>query len=81
MYCSYYSNIRGVTSLPPERNLVPRFTKEERFIRKQKTVMGPLLWSQRHKGRHDHFFNSRVGIVPTISEILQTETSFNVGLT
>jgi hypothetical protein len=55
-----------------------RFTKEEKFVRKQRTVIEPLLGSQRHEGRHDHFLIPRVEIVPTISENLQTETSFSV---
>jgi hypothetical protein len=30
---------QGVTILPPSRNLVPRFMKVERFVRKQETVI------------------------------------------
>jgi hypothetical protein len=42
-------------------------------------VIGPLLWSQWHEGRHDHFLNSEVRIMPTINEILKMEMSFSVG--
>jgi hypothetical protein len=65
--------------MPPLKKSCPEITKEERFVGKQRTVNEPLLWSQRHEGRHDHILHSKVGIVPTINEILQTETSFRVG--
>jgi hypothetical protein len=77
MYNSCYSNTSGVTTLPPLRNLVPRFTKEERFVRKQRMVIWTTSWFQRHECRHDHFL--KVRIMPTIGEILHTEISFNVG--
>jgi hypothetical protein len=69
MYCGCYSNTRGVTTLPPQRNLVPSFTKEERFAGKQRMVIEPLLCPLRHEGRRDHFLDSWVRIVPTIDEI------------
>jgi hypothetical protein len=53
--------------------------KEERFMGKQRTVIKPLLGFQWHEGRRDHFLISRVRIVPTIDENLQTETMFRVG--
>jgi hypothetical protein len=68
MYHSYYSMLG-----------VPRFMKEERFVKIPRTVFEPLHWSQWQKGRLDHFVNSMVGIVPTIAETSQTETSFRVG--
>jgi hypothetical protein len=45
------------------------------------TGLGPLLWSQRHDGRLDHFVNFRVKNMPTIEENLKMETSFGVGST
>jgi hypothetical protein len=81
MYCSSYSNTRGVTTLSPSRNLVPRFTMKERFIRNQRMVIESVPWFERHEGRRDHFLNSQVRIMPTIGEILQTKISFNVGST
>jgi hypothetical protein len=42
------------------------------------TVLGPLLWSQRHEGRRDHFLNSMVGNMNTISENSNMETCFGV---
>jgi hypothetical protein len=59
MYCSCYSNTGGVTTLPPLRNLVLRFTMEERFIRNKKMVIESFSWIERHKGRCDHFLNPR----------------------
>jgi hypothetical protein len=44
--------------------------KEERFLGKERTVKGPLLWSLRHEGRRYHFLNSMVGNMPTISQEL-----------
>jgi hypothetical protein len=52
--------------------------KEERIVRKQRMVTEPLLGSQLHEGRHDHFLISSVRTVPTIGENLQAETSFGV---
>jgi hypothetical protein len=48
-------------------------------LEKQRTVIEPLLWSQWHESRLDHFLNSRVRNMPTISENLQTETNFRAG--
>jgi hypothetical protein len=80
MYCNCYSNI-GCYNPPRSRNLVPRFTMEERFIRNQIMVIESFFLFERHEGRCDHFLNSQVRIVPTISAILQTGISFNVGST
>jgi hypothetical protein len=65
----------------PSRNLVLRFMKEERFIGKQRMVIEPVPWFQRHEGRRDHFLNSQVRIVPNNNENMPTETSFSVGST
>jgi hypothetical protein len=81
MYYSCYSNTGGVTTLPPSRNLVPRFTIEERFIRNQRMVLESFSWFEQHEVRCDQFLNSQVRIMPTIDAILQTEISFNVGST
>jgi hypothetical protein len=57
-------------SPPPSRNLILRFTKEERFVRKQRMVIEPLPWFQRHEGRRDYFPNFQVRIVPNNNENL-----------
>jgi hypothetical protein len=80
MYCSCYSNI-GCYNPPPSRNLIPRFTMEERFIRNQRMVIELFSWFEWHEDRCDHFLNSQVRIMPTISAILQTGIGFNVGST
>jgi hypothetical protein len=41
-------------------------------------VTKPLLWSQQHESRLEHFLNSKVGNMPTIIENLQSRTSFSV---
>jgi hypothetical protein len=57
------------------------FTMEERFIRNQRMVIESFFLFEWHEGRCDHFLNSQVRIMPTISAILQTGISFNVGST
>jgi hypothetical protein len=48
-------------------------------LRKQRTVIEPLLWSLWQEGWLDHFLNSGVGIMPNNDENLLMETSFSVG--
>jgi hypothetical protein len=52
---------------------------KEDVLKKQGTVIEPLLLSQRHEGSLDYFLNSRVKNMTTISENLQTKPSFSVG--
>jgi hypothetical protein len=42
-------------------------------------VISTTSWFQWDEGRRDHFLNSQVGIVPSVSENLQSETNFSVG--
>jgi hypothetical protein len=62
-------NTRGVT----------RDYKGREVHWQQRAVIEPLIWSQRHESRCDHFLIFRVGIVPTIDENLKMETNFSVG--
>jgi hypothetical protein len=43
-------------------------------------IIESFSWFEQHEDRCDHFLNSQVRILPTISAILQTEISFNVGI-
>jgi hypothetical protein len=43
-------------------------------------VIESFSWFERHEDRCDLFLNSQVRIMPTISAILQTGISFNVGV-
>jgi hypothetical protein len=43
-------------------------------------VIEPLLWSQQHEGRPDHFLNSRVGIMPTIRQELANMNKLHCGV-
>jgi hypothetical protein len=54
---------------------------EERFIKNQRMVIKSFSWFERHEDRCDHFLNNQVRIIPTISAILLTGISFNVGST
>jgi hypothetical protein len=58
-------------SHPPLKKSCPYITKEERFLGKQGTVVEPLIWSEQHDSRLDHFLNSRVGNMPTIGRELE----------
>jgi hypothetical protein len=43
-HCSYYSDTRGVTALPPNRNLVPRFGRSSGSNRNSEQLHNSSLW-------------------------------------
>jgi hypothetical protein len=63
----------GVLQPSPFKEISSRDYEGREVLRKHRTVIEPLLWSQWHEGRRDHFLNSKVGI-------MQTKTNFRVGL-
>jgi hypothetical protein len=60
----------GVLQPSPLKEISTQDYEGREVIVKHRMVIEPLLGSQRHKGRHDHFFNSRVGKMPTIGQEL-----------
>jgi hypothetical protein len=64
---------------PPLKEISSRDYEGRGVIGKQRTVIKPLLWSQRHEGRSDHFLNSRVGNMPTIGRELGNKNELRCG--
>jgi hypothetical protein len=90
LYCSnhYRENCRctvaatetpGVLQPPPLTEISSRDYEGGEVLGNKEQSREPLLWSWRNEGRHHLFLNSRVRIIPTINEDLQTGTSFSVG--
>jgi hypothetical protein len=64
----------------PLKKSRPEITKEGWFIKKQRMVIEPLLYSQRQEGRRDYFLNSRVGNLAYYRRELADENQLQCGV-